>query len=265
MLHTDLRFALLRVCAALCLALLSTCSASGASKFRVLHSFHCDPSGCGPIGGLVFDAAGNLYGTTSGGGDADATVFGLSPLSGDRWTYSLLYTLTIKQGSELVAALTLDPAGNLYGTADYGGAHDFGSVFELSPDQTTTEAWTLTVLHSFDPFVNDGSGPWDKVILDKAGNVYGTTREGGPAGGGVIFELAQGSGGGWTEDILYGFTLKSGGEPYGELIFDEAGKPLRHRLLGRRPALLLRHDLRIAAHLHGLERDHAAPLPGPRR
>ena len=202
--------------------------ANGAygSTFKVLHSFHCDPGGCGPIGGLALDAKGNLYGTTSGGGDADATIFRSSPLSGDRWAYSLLYTLSISQGSELVAALTLDPAGNLYGTADYGGTYDFGTVFELSPGQTIAAAWTLTVLHSFDPFVNDGSGPWDKVILDKAGNVYGTTRDGGPEGaaGGIVFKLSLGSSGNWTEKIPYDFPAnRDGCCSYAELIFDGAG------------------------------------------
>jgi uncharacterized repeat protein (TIGR03803 family) len=223
--RNDSCFTLPKVFAVLSIIALLTTHASAAPKFRVLYNFRCDPSGCGPTGGLAFDAGGNLYGTTSGGGAANATVFRLSPLSGGRWTYSLLYTLTIKQGSELVAGLTLDPAGNLYGTADYGGTYDFGAVFELAPEQTTTEAWTLTVLHSFDPFVNDGSGPWDKVILDKAGNLYGTTREGGTNGGGIVFKLAPGTGGSWTETILHDFpaTPHDGGLSYAELVQDRSG------------------------------------------
>src|SRR5277367_2644922 len=210
---------------ALAVILMLATSADAGSKFKVLRSFHCDPSGCGPTGGLAFDAGGNLYGTTSGGGNADATVFRLSPLSGGGWTYSLLYTLTIKQGSELVAGLTLDPTGNLYGTADYGGAHDVGSVFELSTDPAVAGGWTLQVLHSFLNSHQDGSGPWDKVILDKAGNLYGTTREGGANGGGIAFKLKPGTGGEWTEAILHNFpaTPHDGGLSYAELVQDKSG------------------------------------------
>jgi uncharacterized repeat protein (TIGR03803 family) len=207
-------------------ALLIASSAYAGSTFKVLHSFHCDPSGCGPTGGLVFDDAGNLYGTTGGGGDADATVFRLSPSSDGQWTYRLLYTLTISQGSAVEPSLTLDPAGNLYGTSINGGAHDVGSVFELSRDPAVTGGWSLRVLHSFLNTYEDGQYPWDKVILDKAGNVYGTTRYGGPedAAGGVVFELTPGTGGDWGEDILYDFPSYRGGCcPYAEVIFDEAG------------------------------------------
>jgi uncharacterized repeat protein (TIGR03803 family) len=204
--------------------MLATSSQAG-SQFRVLHSFHCDPNGCGPTGGLVFDTAGKLYGTTGGGGDAEATIFRLSPTSDGRWSYSLLYTLTISQGSAVEPSLTLDSAGNLYGTSINGGAHDFGSVFELSPDPTTSEFWTLTVLHSFDPFVNDGSAPWDKVILDKLGDVFGTTRDMGANGGGIVFRLTPGTRGKWTESILHDFpaTAHDGGQSYAELIEDGTG------------------------------------------
>jgi uncharacterized repeat protein (TIGR03803 family) len=200
-------------------------SAYAGSTFKVLRSFHCDPSGCGPTGGLVLDDEGNLYGTTGGGGDADATIFRLSLSSGGRWTYDLLYTLTIKQGSAVEPSLTLDSAGNLYGTSINGGTHDVGSVFELSPDPTTPEGWTLNVLHSFLNSHQDGSGPWDKVILDKAGSLYGTTREGGTNGGGIVFKLAPGTGASWTETILHDFpaTPRDGGLSYAELVQDKSG------------------------------------------
>lgn len=80
--------------------------------------------------------------------------------------------------------------------------------------------------HSFDPFVGDGAGPWDKVILDEAGNLYGTTRDGGPEGaaGGVVFELTPDSHGDWTEGILYNFPANSDGCcSYSEVLFDKAG------------------------------------------
>ena len=205
--------------------LLIASSAYAGSTFKVLHSFHCDPSGCRPNGGLAFDAAGNLYGTTPGGGDADATIFRLAPSSGDHWTYSPLHTLTLSEGSSLDAALAVDPAGNLYGTSRDGGAHDWGSVFELSPDPAAVEGWTLRVLHSFYLNGKDGAEPWDKVTLDRAGNVYGTTREGGPNGAGIVFKLASTVGSTWTESILHAFpaTRHDGLESYAELAEDRSG------------------------------------------
>src|SRR5580704_13520029 len=202
--------------------LLIASSAHASSTFKVLHSFHCDPGGCGPNGGLAFYAAGNLHGTTPGGGNTDATIFRLAPSSGDHWTYSPLHTLTLSEGSSLDAALVVDPAGNLYGTSQDGGAHDWGSVFELTPGSGPVGDWTLHVLHSFLNGYLDGQSPWDKVALDMAGNVYGTTREGGPEGaaGGVIFKLTSGKGGGWTEKILYGFpSNRDGCCSQAELIF----------------------------------------------
>ena len=209
---------------ALTAILMLATSAQAGRQFKVLHSFHCNPSGCGPTGGLVFDEVGNLYGATGGGGDADATIFTLSPSDG-RWTYSLLYTLTISQGSAVEPSLTLDSAGNLYGSSINGGAHDVGSVFELSAEPSVAGGWTLSVLHSFLNSHQDGSGPWDKVILDKAGNLYGTTREGGTNGGGIAFKLTPGTEGTWTEAILHEFpaTPHDGGLSYAELLQDRSG------------------------------------------
>jgi uncharacterized repeat protein (TIGR03803 family) len=192
-------------CVVLSLALLLTNYASAAPTFRVVRNFKCNPGECFPYGGLALGPSGDLYGTTPGGGAANGSIFQLTPSSGDHWAYSLLYTLTIKQGSSLVSSLTLDTSGSLYGTSNNGGTYDFGTVFELSPDPATGAAWTLTVVHSFDPFANDGSGPWDKIILDKAGNLYGTTRDMGANGGGIVFKLAPGTGGTWTETILHNF------------------------------------------------------------
>ncbi len=210
--------------ASLCFIVLLACYASAAPRFRLLYSFKCNPGGCGPNGGLALDPFGNLYGTTPGGGNDNATIFRLAPSSG-RWTYTLLHTFTLAEGSAIVASLTVDHSGNLYGTSINGGAHDVGSVFELSPDALTPGGWTLQVLHSFLNSHADGQGPWDKVILDRAGNVYGTTRDGGSeAAGGVVFELTRGSPGDWSEDILYDFPFyKRGCCPYAELIFDAAG------------------------------------------
>jgi uncharacterized repeat protein (TIGR03803 family) len=222
--RNDSCFTLPKVFAVLSIIALLTTHASAATKFRVLRNFECDPGECFPYGGLSISPSGDLYGTTPGGGAANGSIFQLTPSSGDHWTYGLLYTLTIKQGSDLLPSLTLDSAGNLYGTSMNGGAHDVGSVFELSPDPATPEGWALNVLHSFLNSHQDGSGPWDKVTLDTAGNPYGTTREGGTNGGGIVFKLAPGTGGSWTETILHDFpaTPHDGGLPYAELVQDRS-------------------------------------------
>jgi uncharacterized repeat protein (TIGR03803 family) len=224
--RNDSRISLLGLSVVLLFSLLSTSHAAAASKFRVLYNFRCSPSGCGPNGGLALDTAGNLYGTTPGGGNANATIFRLAPSLEGRWTYSLLHTLTLMEGSSLDAALVIDSADNLYGTSDDGGTHDVGSVFELSPDPVATDGWTMGVLYSFFNTHTDGQSPWDKVLLDKAGNLYGTTRDGRAEGaaGGIVFELTPGNGGDRVEKILYGFPAnRDGCCSYAELIFDEAG------------------------------------------
>jgi uncharacterized repeat protein (TIGR03803 family) len=223
--RNDSHLTLRRLCAVLFLTLLATSYKATAQNFKLLHSFDCTTGACEPYGGIVFDTSGNLYGTTPGGGDADAAIFKLTA-SGGRWTYTLLHTLTLGEGSAIAATLAVDQAGHLYGTSINGGTYDFGTVFELSPGKAAPGQRTITVAHSFDPFVGDGAGPWDKVILDEAGNLYGTTRDGGPEGaaGGVVFELTPDSHGDWTEGILYNFPANSDGCcSYSEVLFDKAG------------------------------------------
>jgi uncharacterized repeat protein (TIGR03803 family) len=223
--RNDSHLTLRRLCAVLFLTLLATSYKATAQNFKLLHSFDCTTGAFEPYGGIVFDTSGNLYGTTPGGGDADAAIFKLTA-SGGRWTYTLLHTLTLGEGSAIAATLAVDQAGHLYGTSINGGTYDFGTVFELSPGKAAPGQRTITVAHSFDPFVGDGAGPWDKVILDEAGNLYGTTRDGGPEGaaGGVVFELTPDSHGDWTEGILYNFPANSDGCcSYSEVLFDKAG------------------------------------------
>jgi uncharacterized repeat protein (TIGR03803 family) len=189
-----------------------------ASKEKVLHSFNGN-DGATPAGSLIFDAAGNLYGTTPGGGAFDGgTVFELTPGAGGTWTETVLYNLGGGGGDAggSAAGLTFDAAGNLYGTGG-GGAFDGGTVFELMPGEGGT--WTEKVLHSFN--VNDGDGAWPVagLIFDAAGNLYGTTPSGGALGRGTVFELTPGAGGTWTETVLY----NSGGVPQAGLIVDAAG------------------------------------------
>jgi uncharacterized repeat protein (TIGR03803 family) len=195
-------------------------------KHQVLYSFgtsHND--GAEPTAGLIFDSAGNLYGTTSGGGGSNCygsgcgTVFKLSPNSHGGWTESILYSFTGSNGDggNPNTDVVFDSKGNLYGTTWSGGQYNksgcylgCGVVFRLTPNHDGT--WTETLIHVF-AGAPDGSYPASAVVLDVDGNVYGTTEYGGTetcAGGsfrgcGSVYKLAPNSGGGWTESLVYSF------------------------------------------------------------
>ncbi|HZP23074.1 MAG TPA: choice-of-anchor tandem repeat GloVer-containing protein [Terriglobales bacterium] len=151
----------------------------------VLYAFQGGNDGGQPTAGLIFDNAGNLYGAAesfgSGGG---GTVFKLSP-SGGGWNYSVLTSLSGTGGP--VASLTLDASGKLYGTTFFDGPAGYGSVFKLTPSGGT---WTYTDLHDFTGGA-DGGYPGGGVTLDAAGNLYGTAVVGGADGFGVVWEITQ--------------------------------------------------------------------------
>ena len=144
-----------------------------------------------PSGGVIFDAAGNLYGTSAYGGDHNlGAVYKLTPHADGSWSPSLLYSFTgTPDGQDAYTPLIFDDAGNLYGTTNGGGPHLFGTVFKLTPSAGGT--WTETILYGFTGGA-DGGAPLYGVIMDSAGNLYGTTPLGGivtrgPAG--VVFEI----------------------------------------------------------------------------
>jgi uncharacterized repeat protein (TIGR03803 family) len=158
-------------------------SGSGWTQ-QVLYSFLNQSDGRSPYGGVVFDHAGNLYGSAANNGqNFGGTIFQLSPGNGG-WTFNLLYSLSGRMGPE--ASLTVDAAGNLYGTTYADGMHNDGSVFELSP---SNGGWVYTGLHDFTGG-NDGQGPASSVVLDANGNIFGTAY-GGISFGGVVFEIAR--------------------------------------------------------------------------
>ena len=205
-----------------------TNNGSGVWTKTVLYNFsQTGTGGTQPLAGLIFDSAGNLYGTTAlGGTSGNGVVFELSPSSGGHWTESVLYNFAGgNDGAGPVASLVFDQAGNLYGTTYKGGTAGHGTVFTLVPSST---GWTESVLHSF-AGGSDGAGSLDLMpglAIDAAGNLYGTTPKGGDAtcNCGVVFELSPSSGGQWTETVLHAFT---GGPTDGEggnpLIIDPAG------------------------------------------
>ena len=183
-----------------------------SGKERVLYSFGGVPIGDGvlPRGGLVQDAAGNLYGTTFDGGLFTGTVFKVSPTGVE----TVLYTFASgADGAGPKGSLLQDAAGNLYGTTETGGTHNYGTVFEISP--TGVE----TVLYNFTGGP-DGGNPVAGLIQDAAGNFYGTTINGGTHGPGTVFQLTPGG----VETTLASFDgFGLGGNPACRLVRDAAG------------------------------------------
>jgi uncharacterized repeat protein (TIGR03803 family) len=221
-------------------------SAYGVPRETVLYNFTGGNDGRNPFSGLTFDKGGNLYGTTSYGGDGPCddggwlgcgVVFELTPQTAGGWTEKVLYSFQSgADGNRPMAGLTIDPVGNLYGTTYYGGGgrcNDHGRlgcgvVFELTPQ--SGGAWKETVLHAFhesDDKPKDGAWPAAGLVFDKSGNLYGTTYWGGSYFGGTVFELSQRTDGHWNEKVVYSFChhgcQKDGAGPYDGLIFDPSG------------------------------------------
>jgi uncharacterized repeat protein (TIGR03803 family) len=220
------------------MAAVMTGTRADAQTEKVLYSF--DDLGKGgylPQSGLVLDPSGNLYGTTTFGGDLTlcggsgcGTVFELTK-GGGTWTMTVLHSFGGgTDGAEPYAGLAFGASGNLYGTTEYGGsgtcsigsAAGCGTVFELSPK--AGGGWTEKILHSFNDNGTDGYDPAGGVTLDATGDLYGTTIYGGAGGFGTVFKLSPTAEGNWTEAILHGFTGGNDGRaPTASLIFDASG------------------------------------------
>ena len=174
-------------------------------------------NGSFPVGALTFDAAGNLYGVASVGGiDGYGLVYKMTR-SGGGWTESAIYIFDASNSTP-TGGVIFDSAGNLYGTTSQGGANGFGAVYQLTP---SGGGWTQTVLHSFQN-ASDGSYSGD-LVFDGAGNLYGATFDGGPNGGGTVYQMVK-SNGSWTFNLLHGFSGAGfGGQLGGALLLDHAG------------------------------------------
>jgi uncharacterized repeat protein (TIGR03803 family) len=215
-------------------ALVGHFSAAEAASFKVLHSFSGGSDGCYPVGGLIRDGAGNLYGTTAGTvngggrlgcGDQCGTVFQLAPDG----TEAVLHKFRgpPNDGSGPDGDPFIDQSGTFYGTLFTGGrAGCFedtgcGAAFKLVSDGT------YSVLHFFTGKTGDGANPVAGLIADSAGNLYGTTEYGGggactisPYGCGTIIELAPDG----TETVLHSFGKGSNGaNPIAGLVADGKG------------------------------------------
>lgn len=182
--------------------------AGGGWKETVIYNFDNGDAGNSPQGGVILESNGALFGTTySGGSHNGGTVFKLIPHSDGTWTEKVLHSFG--QGSDgyaPIAGVTVDSAGNLYGTTVYGGAFSEGTVYKLTPDGDGN--WSEKILHNFDNNGTDGADPYGVVILDSAGDLYGTTYYGGTntcggPGCGIVFELSPGAAETWNETVLH--------------------------------------------------------------
>jgi uncharacterized repeat protein (TIGR03803 family) len=208
---------------------LITATFAATQTETVLHNFLSDThDGGDPQGNLVFDGAGNFYGTTTfGGSDTYGTAFQMTPKAGGGWIETIIHDFNNDgtDGINPTGGLVVDAAGNLYGSTPRGGANNAGVVFELTPKGGGR--WAEKILLTFNN--TDGGVPFDNsLILDAAGNLYGTTQFGGAYVnnfGGTVFELSPATDGAWTETILHSFDANGtdGYEPLAGLALDAKG------------------------------------------
>ena len=248
----------------LALVIFATNLSSAEWNEKVLHSFQGGTNdGAYPVGGVVFDSQGNLYGVLQAYGPGSCApignecgaVFQLAPPAHevDPWTETLIYKFQGKganDGESPNGGLIIDSQGNLYGVTAYGGAGDCvllgvsagcGTVYKISPPKQKGGAWKETILYSF-PTAKQGYLPNGDLVFDSAGNLYGATTFGGSKGitcdkfyggqCGVVFKLSppKTKGGKWTEKVLHAFDgiaagaqFGDGANPNGGLVLDGKG------------------------------------------
>lgn len=162
---------------------------------HILHQFDWY-DGADPFGGVIFDSAGNIFGSAMcGGALGKGDIFEMSPSDGG-WVFNVLYNFTTGDQNYCggpYAPITMDASGTIYGTTHSGGAYLYGSVFKLTP---SNGGWTFTDLHDFcagGPPCSDGQYPFSSVVMDGQGNLYGTASEGGTGCSygecGVVWEI----------------------------------------------------------------------------
>jgi uncharacterized repeat protein (TIGR03803 family) len=201
---------------------------SGGWTYTVIYKFKGAPlDGQDPADTLAIDTAGNIYGTTYYGGTVlGGTVYELTPNGDGTYAEKVLYNFTGNSSGTsldgyLPSGVILDGAGNLFGITTYGGSFNLrGIAWRLSAN--ANGGWSEEILHSFGSG-SDGQNPRTALLIDGAGNLFGTTSGGGAYGGGTVFELSP-SGGGWTETVVHSFGSPGDGcSPSAPLISDAAG------------------------------------------
>ncbi len=193
---------------------------------KIIYAFGSSIDGGYPEGGLILDAAGNLYGTTVAGGtgsfSGNGTAFELTPIANGHWKQSVLHNFSSKgkeDGYWPASGLVMDATGNLYGTTQWGGTYDYGTVFELTP--VGDGRWTETILHNFKLDGFDGLFPsLGALSFDSVGNLYGATS----GLWGTVYQLTPAADGTWAERILHTFANAGDGwYPYADLAVDRSG------------------------------------------
>jgi len=209
-------------------------------KESLLQVFDAYPSmsGSSPYGAITFDANGNLYGTTLGGGTHQVGVVYKLTKQGNLWQETVLYNFGGGTDGETPVGVVFGPDGSLYGVTQGGGylgtaSCPFlgcGTVFKLTPKSDGT--WTKTTLYAFRGTAgHDAATPVSRITFDRAGNLYSTTGVGGVTrsgcyayGCGTVFKLTPSTGGGYTESVVYTFMNGlDGSTPTGPVVIDGAG------------------------------------------
>jgi len=194
---------------------------NGAWTLKVIHAFTGGADGATGSAGRMIIRNGHFYGAgTSGGTYGGGVVFELTPTGGE-WDLKTIYSFKAQpDGNFPYGALLFDASGNIYGTTYYGGAHNIGAVYKLS--RQPIGEWEEKILYSF-RFGSDGNSPISNLVFDRAGNLYGTTSEGG-LGSGTIFKLSPVSGDQWIESVVHRFRgPPDGAFAYNGLVVDRFG------------------------------------------
>jgi len=184
-------------------------------KEKVLYSFAGGSDGCYPYGGLLRDAAGNLYGTTEVcGASGVGTVFKLTNTGKETVLHSFAGGSSDGEFPSFTSLL-MDTSGNLYGVAEQGGTDNLGVVYKLS------KSGKLKVLYSFAGGTSDGCDVFGTPFMDAEGNLYGTANACGSAHVGIVWKVSQKG----KETVLHNFTAGSsdGAEPIAGVIMDANG------------------------------------------
>jgi uncharacterized repeat protein (TIGR03803 family) len=205
----NLKFPVLISAAVAALFCASTQNAE-AAKSQILYSF-AGPDGSQPNGDLVTDSAGNIYGVTgSGGGSSEGVAYQITPGG----TQTLLHAFnSVPDGNNPNGGLVMDTAGNLYGVTTHGGTSEWGTIFKITPDDHESVLYNIASR-------SDGGFPNGSLVVDKDGNLFGTTQNGGTKDQGTVFKVAPDG----THTILYSFQggTTDGGQPVAGLIsFDK--------------------------------------------
>jgi uncharacterized repeat protein (TIGR03803 family) len=196
-------------------------NSGGTWTQTVIHAF-TGADGSGPGAPVAIDKHGNVFGTTpTGGADGMGTIYRLAPDGSGGYKFRVIHTFTggADGGGGSAGRMIFDAAGNLYGACTTGGVTGFGTVFKLA---SVSGQWQLTTLYAFQD-QPDGALPYGSVVLDKTGNLYGTTYYAGANDVGTVYKLTH-AGGTWTESVLYSFKGGTdGASPISSLVADSAG------------------------------------------